>query len=168
MQKKIISISLGSSSRDMSVVSSFKTHTFELARIGMNGSLDKLTAAIEKYAPEADIITIGGIDFCLSFTKKSYMFRDVAKLFKRFPNIRMVDGENFRQWAEPAFFKKAQAACNLSRDSSVLLPLAANRVPLIRSMLEEGYSRFVFGDFIYDIGFPPVPIRKLSGTWRRR
>lgn len=162
MHKKVISISLGSSSRDMSVTSSFNAHTFELSRVGMDGSLEKLTASIEKYAPEVDIITIGGIDFCLSFTKKSYMFRDVSKLMKRYPNIRMVDGENFRQWAEPAFFKKAHGVCHLDKASNVLLPLAANRVPLIRSMMEEGYNRFIFGDFIYDIGFPPIPIRKLK------
>jgi len=162
MIKKIISLSLGSSSRDMSIKANFGVHTFDIQRIGMDGSLERLTAEIGKYAADADIITLGGIDINLAFTRKKYIFRDVANILKHYPNIRIVDGERFKEWCEPLFFKKIFEKGLLPNDANVLLPLAANRIPLIKSMIEVGYTRFVFGDFIYDIGFPAIPIKKLE------
>lgn len=164
MYKRIISLSLGSSLRDMGVEALFGGHTFHIERIGTDGSLDDLMKGIEKYSKTSDIITLGGMDLNLVFTKRKYMFKDAARLVKTYQNVHIVDGERYKEWMEPLFFKKVFELGILPQKAKILFPLAANRIPLIKSMMDSGYDNFVFGDLIFDIGFPPVKIKKL-GTY---
>lgn len=166
MSKTVISLSLGSSSRDMAVHTDFRGCTFDIERIGVDGHLDKLEDAIRTYAEKVDVITLGGIDIHFSLTDRRYMFRDAAKLLKVSPQTSIVDGESFKTWVEPYFFQKVFDQGFLSPDSKVFFPLAANRLSLVQSMMKSGFHNFVFGDLIYDIGFPPIPLRSLKAYER--
>lgn len=162
MNKKIISISLGSSSRDMETVWKIGEHTFSIKRKGVNASFDNLKKEIANNYENADVITLGGIDINLSFTDKKYPFRDASKLLKIPSKVPIVDGENYKEWVEPYFLKKVIETKIISNKQKVFFPLAANRVPIIKAMSDLGFNDFVFGDIIYNLGIKFLPIKKLK------
>lgn len=162
MEKKIISLSLGSSLRDKSVTIEQGRHIFHLCRKGFDGNMRELMSAIEACPEDVDVITLGGIDIRLVLLRKSYIFRDAARLLHVAGNRIVVDGEMFKEWAEPEFFRQLLRQGVISADSKVLFPLVSNRLFLAQAMREAGIREMVFGDLIYDIGMPVFPIRSIE------
>ncbi len=162
MAKLIVSYSLGNSSRDKEVEADFNGHAFILSRRGYNGNIAALTEAIQRNELQADVMTLGGIDFALEFLDRSYPFRQAKPLRAAAGKRLFVDGANFKRWVEPVFFKEIFAQGVLPEKANVLFPLGANRLFLAKAMEECGYNRQFFGDLIYNVGFPRFLIRGLS------
>ena len=159
MEKRVASYSLGSSQRDKTVDVQLNGHSFHISRQGFNGNLSALAQAIAACPPEIDVLTLGGIDFELEFLHRSFPFRDAKRLRAAAHHQPLVDGANFKRWVEPMFFRQIFQQGTILPRGKVFFPLGANRLFLAAEMARCGFSEIVFGDLIYNVGFPPYLIK---------
>ena len=74
--KKILSVSLGSASRDHTTRHVFLGEECELSRKGTNADFDKALAMYREYDGKVDAFGVGGIEFYLGVGKRRYYFRE--------------------------------------------------------------------------------------------
>ncbi|MGC2129963.1 MAG: hypothetical protein WA629_07705, partial [Candidatus Aquilonibacter sp.] len=74
--KHIVSVSLGSSTRDHRAVVNLLGEDFDIAREGVDGKLDKAIARVHELDGTVDAIGLGGIDVYLYAGSKRYALRD--------------------------------------------------------------------------------------------
>ena len=72
--KKVLSLSLGSSSRNHKTQASFLGESFELERFGVDGDWNRFLALYEKYDGQVDAFGVGGTLFYLQVDKRRYYF----------------------------------------------------------------------------------------------
>ena len=90
--KKILSISVGSSSRDHTTRHTFLGQECELSRQGTDGDFNK---AVQRYADmdgKVDAFGVGGVEFFLRVGRKRYYFRDVARIRRAVKVSKIGDG----------------------------------------------------------------------------
>lgn len=78
--KKILSISVGSSSRDHTTRHTFLGQECEISRQGTNGDFNR---AIQRYRDmdgKVDAFGTGGVEFYLGVEDQRYYFRDVRRI----------------------------------------------------------------------------------------
>ena len=63
--KRVVSVSIGSSSRDHEVNVSLLGEEFNVSRRGTDGDLDKACALLRELAGKVDAIGLGGLDIYL-------------------------------------------------------------------------------------------------------
>ena len=81
--KTVISISLGSSSRDAKGVLELGNTTVELVRKGTDGDIRRAEELLHFYDGKADAIGLGGTDLYLVAGKRRYVFAESARLLKQ-------------------------------------------------------------------------------------
>ena len=78
--KKVVSVSLGSSSRDHRAEVELLGERVDVSRVGVDGKLDRAIAMIGELDGTVDAIGLGGIDVYLYAGSDRYAFRDGLKL----------------------------------------------------------------------------------------
>ncbi len=106
--KKILSISVGSSSRDHTTKHVFLGQECELSRQGTDGDFEK---AVQRYIDmdgKVDAFGVGGVEFYLRVGKKKYYFKDVSRIRKAIKISKVGDGNGVKGLLERRAF---QALC---------------------------------------------------------
>ena len=94
--KKILSISMGSSSRDHTTVHEFLGEKFEISRIGYNADLEKVIQAYKEYDGKVDAFGVGGVEFYLGVGEKKYYFREVKRIRDAIKKSKAGDGNGIK------------------------------------------------------------------------
>ena len=94
--KKILSISLGSESRNHSIVHEFLGEQCEISRIGFNADIDKAIAAYKEYDGKVDAFGVGGIEFYLGVGEKRYYFREANQIRAAIQKSKVGDGNGIK------------------------------------------------------------------------
>ena len=90
--KTIVSVSLGSSSRDHRAHVNLLGEEFDISRVGTDGKLDVALKKIEELDGKVDAIGLGGIDVYLYAGTKRYALRDGLRLLNAAKITPVVDG----------------------------------------------------------------------------
>ena len=90
--KKIVSVSLGSSTRDHRVETEWLGETFDIRRIGFDGSIERAIAALRELDGKVDAIGLGGIDVYLYAGSKRFAMRDGLRMLEAVKITPVVDG----------------------------------------------------------------------------
>src|SRR5579884_2108365 len=98
--KHVVSVSLGSSSRDHKAEIDFLGEKFTIERIGMDGSLDRAIAKIKELDGTVDAIGLGGIDVYLYAGSDRYALRDGVRLLGAAKETPVVDGSGLKNTLE--------------------------------------------------------------------
>ncbi len=152
--KHIVSVSLGSSTRDHQVRIELLGEEYLVERIGMDGNMDKMKETIAQLDEEVDAIGLGGITAYFPVGGKTYFLRSARPLMEIPKRTPMVDGTGWKKVLE------RQVILDLDREGIVpvrgkkaLLTVAFDRYSMAQAFAELDCD-LSCGDLIFSFGFP--------------
>jgi hypothetical protein len=147
--KTIVSVSLGSSSRDHRAQIELLGEQFDISRIGMDGSLDRALAKLKEIDGTVDAIGLGGIDVYLYAGKDRYALRDGLRLLDAVKITPVVDGSGLKNTLErqAVGFLQSELGMNF-KGKKVLMVSALDRFGMAQALVAAG-ADVIFGDFIF-------------------
>jgi len=159
--KKIVSVSLGSSTRDHQVEVDWLGERIDIRRIGFDGSLDRAIAALRELDGTVDAIGLGGIDVYLYAGKHRYALRDGLRMLEVVKKTPVVDGSGLKNTLERETITYLQNNGIIDfKGLPVLMVSALDRFGMAQALVEAG-ADVTFGDFIFALGIDK-PVKTLS------
>ncbi|MBV8281439.1 MAG: quinate 5-dehydrogenase [Candidatus Eremiobacteraeota bacterium] len=150
--KKIVSVSLGSSTRDHRVETQWLGERFDISRVGFDGSLDRAIAKLHELDGTVDAIGLGGIDVYLYAGKKRYALRDGLRMLDAVKRTPVVDGSGLKNTLERETVRQLQSEGIIDfRGLPVLMVSALDRFGMAQALVDAG-AQVTFGDFIFALG----------------
>jgi hypothetical protein len=164
--KRIVSVSLGSKTRDKSATVEILGQRLSLERIGTNGDMAEARRTIAKLDGDADAIGLGGIDLYLVCGKHRWLIRDAAILARAATTTPVVDGSGLKDTLERRAIELlhengALPCAGGAPATKVLIVSAVDRFGMAETFTKLGYD-CRFGDLIFALGLP-IPLSSL--TW---
>jgi len=158
--KRVVSVSLGSSSRDHRAVVTFMGEEFDISRVGTDGKLDVAIAKVRDLDGKVDAIGLGGIDVYLYAGRHRYALRDGLRLLEAAKITPIVDGSGLKNTLEREAirFMQDELAIDL-RGKRVLMVSALDRFGMAQALVDAG-ADVLFGDFIFALD-KDMPVRDL-------
>ncbi|HYM71252.1 MAG TPA: quinate 5-dehydrogenase [bacterium] len=163
--KRVVSVSLGSSTRDKRVEIEILGEPFVVERIGTDGDMARFKALVEELDGRVDAIGMGGIDLYLRAGDRRYQIRDAARLIAGVHRTPVVDGGGIKtSWEKYLILDYLPTQAGVSfAGRRVLLVSSVDRYGMAEAFTQAG-AEMLFGDFYFALGIP-VPMRHL-GTVR--
>lgn len=158
--KTVVSVSLGSSSRDHHARVTFMGEALDISRVGMDGKLDAAIAKVRELDGRVDAIGLGGIDVYLYAGRHRYALRDGLRLLEAAKVTPVVDGSGLKNTLErkAVAFMQDELGIDL-RGRHVLMVSALDRFGMAQAFVEAG-ADVLFGDFIFALD-KDMPVREL-------
>lgn len=158
--KRVVSVSLGSSSRDHRALVNFLGEEFDISRVGTDGKLDAAIAKVRELDGSVDAIGLGGIDVYLYAGRHRYALRDGLRLLEAAKVTPIVDGSGLKNTLEreAVRFMQDELAIDL-RGKRVLMVSALDRFGMAQALVDAG-ADVLFGDFIFALD-KDMPVRDL-------
>ncbi|MGA8576423.1 MAG: hypothetical protein WB609_12175 [Candidatus Cybelea sp.] len=158
--KRVVSVSLGSSSRDHAARVTLVGEEFEIARVGMDGKLDAAIAKVRELDGNVDAIGLGGIDVYLYAGRHRYALRDGIRLLEAAKITPVVDGSGLKNTLERKAVRFMQEELGIDlRGRRVLMVSALDRFGMAQAFVDVG-ADVLFGDFIFALD-KDIPVRDL-------
>lgn len=164
--KRIVSVSIGASSRNHSVTASICGQDFLIERIGTDGDLRKAVQLIEELDGKVDVFGMGGIDLYLyGGNGQRYVMRAALPLVRAAQKTPIVDGSGLKNTLERDVVDFLYRDCGLDlKGKKVLLVSAMDRFGMAERFTDMGCN-MIFGDVMFALGLP-LPIRSLKNLHR--
>ena len=164
--KRVVSVSIGSSTRDHSVKTELLGIPFEISRRGTDGDLRKAKEVLKELDGKVDAIGLGGLDVYLYSKTKRYALRDGLKLLQLVEHTPVVDGSGLKNTLEREVIRM------LANDERI--PLKGKKVLMVCALdrfgmagaLEEAGAKVTYGDLIFSLNLDQ-PILSLDGLAER-
>jgi hypothetical protein len=159
--KKVVSVSLGSSSRDHRANVTFLGEEFDISRVGTDGKLDAALAMVRELDGRVDAIGLGGIDVYLYAGRHRYALRDGLRLLEAAKITPIVDGSGLKNTLERGAVAFMQGDLGIDlRGKRVLMVSALDRFGMAQALVDAG-ADVLFGDFIFALD-KDMPVRGLA------
>lgn len=163
--KRVVSVSLGSATRNHCAKAQLLDQAFQIERIGTDGDLKLAAKRIEELDGQVAAIGLGGIDLYVVAGKKKYVMRDAAKLAAMAKQTPVVDGSGLKHTLERAAVRYLQQEGIVNwPQEKVLLVSAVDRFGMAEE-LETAGAQCTFGDFLFILELP-IPLRSLNAVRR--
>jgi hypothetical protein len=158
--KKVVSVSLGSSTRDHRAHATLMGEEFDISRVGTDGKLDAAIAMVRSLDGEVDAIGLGGIDVYLYAGRHRYALRDGLRLLEAAKVTPIVDGSGLKNTLERNAIRYMREDLGIDlRGKQVLMVSALDRFGMAQALVEAG-ADVLFGDFIFALD-KDMPVRGL-------
>ena len=163
--KKILSISVGSSSRDHTTRHTFLGQECEISRQGTNGDFPKAVQRYREMDGKVDAFGAGGVEFYMQVENRRYYFRDVKRMRNAVKVSKVGDGNGVKGLLEKRAFQYLEKYLNEKEGRTLkgmpaLQTTAVDRYGMGKAMVEAGLD-VTFGDFMFALGLP-FTVKKLS------
>lgn len=160
--KRVVSVSLGSSTRDKRVETEILGEPFIIERIGTDGDMARFRALVEELDGHVDAIGMGGIDLHLRAGNRRYQIRDAARLIAGVRHTPVVDGGGIKaSWEKYLILEYLPREAGISfAGRRVLLVSSVDRYGMAEAFVQAG-AETLFGDFFFALGLP-IPMRRLA------
>ena len=162
--KTVVSVSLGSSTRDHRVVVDWLGETFDISRTGFDGSIERATQRLRELDGHVDAIGLGGIDVYLYAGSKRYALRDGVRMLDAVKRTPVVDGSGLKNTLERETVRLLSERGIVDfRDLPVLMVSALDRFGMAQALVAAG-ARVTFGDFMFalDIDKPVTSLAEFE------
>lgn len=147
--KKVVSVSLGSSTRDHQARVNLLGEEFDISRVGTDGKLDAAIAKVKELDGHVDSIGLGGIDVYLYAGKHRYALRDGLRLLEAAKTTPVVDGSGLKNTLEREAVRFMQEDLGMElKGKHVLMVSALDRFGMAQALVDAG-ADVLFGDFIF-------------------
>jgi hypothetical protein len=147
--KNVVSVSLGSSTRDHHAHVNLLGEEFEISRVGTDGKLDAAIAKVKELDGKVDAIGLGGIDVYLYAGKHRYALRDGLRLLEAAKVTPVVDGSGLKNTLEREAVRFMQEDLGIElKGKHVLMVSALDRFGMAQALVDAG-ADVLFGDFIF-------------------
>ncbi len=156
--KHVVSVSLGSASRDVDVTVELLGETVRIQRRGTDGSVAAARALVAELDGQVDAIGLGGLDLFLQWMGRRYYFREARVIASAAQRTPVVCGAGLKDTLE----RRAVALLEESvgwRGRRVLLTVAVDRFGMAEALVQHG-ADVRFGDLMFALGLP-WPIRSM-------
>jgi hypothetical protein len=152
---------LGSSSRDHQARIELLGERFDIARVGMDGSIDRALAKLRALDGHVDAIGLGGIDVYLYAGTQRYALRDGLRLLEAVKSTPVVDGSGLKNTLEreAVGYLASELGMKLA-GKRVLMVSALDRFGMAQALVAAG-ADVIFGDFIFALDLDK-PVRGLA------
>lgn len=152
--KTVLSVSIGSSTRDHSVKTEILGEQFTIERKGTDGDMKKAIEMIKEYDGKVDAFGMGGIDLYLFGGNKRYIIKDALPLKEAAQISPIVDGSGLKNTLERKVIKHVKDSKIIDLvGKKVLVVCAMDRFGMAES-LEEAGCKVTCGDMIFALGIP--------------
>jgi len=152
--KHVMSVSLGSSTRNHSVEAEFLGERFLIERVGTDGDMDKAINMIKKYDGVVDAFGLGGIDLYIYAGTSRYIFRDAQRIARAAAKTPVVDGSGLKNTLERKVLVYLQNEMGMVfADKKVLMVCAVDRFGMAQGFWQAG-AAMTFGDLVFALGIP--------------
>jgi hypothetical protein len=159
--KRVVSVSLGSSSRDHRADVELLGEQFDIARVGVDGSIERAMEKLHELDGTVDAIGLGGIDVYLYAGTKRYALRDGLRLLEAVKTTPVADGSGLKNTLERAAVRFLQDDLGVDlRGRKVLMVSALDRFGMAQALVDAG-ADVMFGDFIFALDLDK-PVRDLA------
>lgn len=161
MSKRIVSISLGTSERDLTQTVHLLGDSFELVREGVDGDLSRFSRRFSELDGKVDALGIGGADLYVFSAGRRYTFKQIESLTKGVQKTPLVDGSGLKNTLEYDTIRWLQREGVVDfRDAKTLLVAGVDRSGMTQALAEIG-ADVTFGDMMFGLGLN-VPIRSVA------
>lgn len=160
--KRIVSVSIGSSSRDHRVITDIGGTKFSIERIGTDGDIDRAITLIKELDGKVDAFGLGGIDLYL-FGRggRRYVLKSALPLVEAAKQTPIFDGIWIKNTIERDVVSFLYSSCNIRlEDKKVFIVSAMDRLGMAEAFQRFG-SKIIIGDLMFALGIP-VPIYSID------
>jgi len=159
--KRVVSISLGSSSRDHVAEAQILGEKITVERRGTDGDMQKAIELIRELDGTVDAFGMGGIDLHVRAGTRKYVLKDALKLLHAAKITPMVDGGGIKDTWEYRVISVLEKDYGIPfRGRKALLVQGVSRYGMALGLIEAG-ARVTFGDLAFTLGVP-LAIRSLG------
>ena len=160
--KEVVSVSIGSSTRDHEVVIDLLGEQFKIRREGTDGDMAKAAARIRELDGKVAAFGLGGFDLYLKAAGHTYTVRDAKKVAKEAKLTPILDGSGLKNSLEryAVTYMTDELGLELA-GKRVLMTAAVDRFGMAEGLHEAG-CQITFGDLIFGLGIP-IPIKTWGG-----
>lgn len=152
--KHVVSVSLGSSSRDKKVEFQLGHETIILERIGCDGDEKKARALFAEMDGKVAAFGVGGVELYVRVINKSYPLRSGLNLVKDVKQTPYTDGRGMKFTLEQNIFQLVEPCFRQPIvPRKAMMPVAADRYSMAESLQRAGFE-LVFCDLIFGLGLP--------------
>lgn len=152
--KHIVSVSLGSSTRNHRVEMELLGEQYLIERIGMDGDLEQLNATISQLDGKVDALGLGGITMVFPVGHKTYFLRSAKPLMETARRTPIVDGTELKMVLEKqVIFDLDRQGVLPIRGKKVLLTVAFDRYSMAQAFAELD-CELSCGDLVFSFGLP--------------
>lgn len=163
--KRVVSVSLGTSTRDMDADAEFLGVRFHIERRGTDGDHGSFERVVAELDGKIDCFGIGGTDAYLYAGARRYAFRQTLHLMRGAKATPWVDGSGIKHTLERETVGYLQEKGIVDfRSKRVLVMAAVDRFGLGEATSGLAKS-VVFGDLLFGLGIP-IPIRSWAAVKR--
>ncbi|MDQ7843485.1 MAG: quinate 5-dehydrogenase [Armatimonadota bacterium] len=159
--KRVVSVSLGSSSRDHRFETTILGQPIVIERIGTDGDVARARRLLEELDGKVDALGLGGTDLYLRAGRRQYLIRETAGLVRNIRRTPFVDGgglkASWERWLITDYLPKQKGLSFKGR--RVVLVSSVDRYGMAEAFVEAG-AEVIFGDLIFALGIP-IPLRSL-------
>jgi hypothetical protein len=165
---RVVSISLGPSSRDKAVEVSLLGRRFMIERIGTDGHIDRFARFLRQYDGVADVLCLGGINIALRWRETEYPVRQVHSILRKVRKTPVVDGSGLRATLEPLTLDVMQEAGIVDLEHARALMVNAFDRYWLAKAIADRCGKVIYGDMLFSFGMP-LPVRSLQAmdSWAR-
>lgn len=148
----VVSVSIGSPSRDTSQQITLLGHEITVERIGTNGDMKRAGQLIAELDGTVDAIGLGGIDLYLQALGRRYYLRDAVRLAANATTTPVVCGAALKGTLERMVVEELEPVIGW-RDRKVLMVAGVDRFGMAEA-LDQHAADILFGDLIFALGLP--------------
>lgn len=152
--KTVVSVSIGSSTRDHSVRVRLLGEDVLIERRGTDGDIKKAIRLIAELDGRVDAFGLGGIDLYLVAKGRRYVIRDALRMARAARKSPVVDGSGLKHTLERRVVRWLEREGGIMlRGRRVLMVSAVDRFGMAESFAEAG-ADMIMGDLIFGLGIP--------------
>ena len=159
--KRVVGISIGSSTRDHRVTVELLGELVQIERIGTNGDMHQAARLYAQLDGQVDALGVGGTDLALCIADKVYPFPQMRRMVAGATRTPIVDGSGLKHTVERRVMQYVERELGAHiAPKTCLLTCGADRYGMAESAVQVGYDT-LFGDLMFGLGLP-IPLRSLA------
>ncbi|MBA7539083.1 hypothetical protein ES705_31361 [subsurface metagenome] len=161
--KKVLGVSLGSSTRDHKVEIEVLGEKVEIERRGTDGDVKKMMQIFQENDGKVDVFSLGGTDLYLYSGPqgKRYTIRESEKIISVIKRTPIVDGTGIKYVLEKSVVKYIDAQTDIVfKGKKALVTITVDRFGMAEGLIEAG-CEMTFGDLIFCLNVP-IPLHSFK------
>jgi hypothetical protein len=169
MSKHVVSVSLGSSTRDKAVTIELAGEEIRAERRGVDGDLAEFNRLMRELDGTVDVLSVGGTEIAFHVDGEVLAFRSTARLIEGVERTPLVDGSGLKLTLERRVFELAPDACDPRTGAAphfrqAFLNIALDRWGMALAV-DEVSDAVEYGDLMFSFGVP-IALTSLSAVKR--
>ena len=156
--KQILSVSLGTSKRDLVEEIEFLGEKMRVERRGTDGDMKKFADTFYENDGKVDALGVGGADIYLRLGDTRYTFKEIGNIVKKVTKTPVVDGSGLKHTLERETIRTLARTGQVDfKGKKALMVSAVDRFGMAQA-LEEAGCEVTYGDLMFGIGIN-VPLK---------